>query len=129
VAASADGRWVYVGASPTLARFARELPVPPKPGGPVPPRPPAADTVAPTISRLALKRGRFRFRLSEAAMVRIAIERRRGQRRIVTRAGRAGLNRVRVKLPRGAVRARVVAIDAAGNRSRALTLRLRVARR
>ena len=131
VAANPDGRSVYVGSvlAGMLARFTRELPVPPGPS-PVPP-PPATDQVAPTISRLAHRQRRFRFMLSEPATVRITIDRRRkpARRRTITRPGSAGLNRLRVKLPRGAYRARFSAVDAAGNRSRTATLRFTVARR
>ena len=68
--------------------------------------------------------------LSEPATVRITIERRRKPargRRTLTRPGRAGLNRLRVRLRRGAYRARFTAVDAAGNRSRTATLKFRVA--
>ena len=131
--ASPDGRSLYVGTilSGTLARFTREQPAPPA-GPPSPPPPPATDRAAPTISRLALRHRRFRFVLSEPATVRITIERRRKPgrgRRTLTRPGRAGLNRLRVTLRRGAYRARFTAVDAAGNRSRTATLKFRVAAR
>jgi hypothetical protein len=101
----------------------------------VDPRP--TDRVAPALSRLRLRRakGVLRFRLSEAATVRVRVERRRGRRfRPATAAkrsaGEAGANRVKVatkRLRAGRYRLVVTAVDAAGNRS-VKRLKFRVAR-
>jgi hypothetical protein len=92
-----------------------------------------------TARAARVKRGTaFVFRLSEAARTTIVIERRRKRRfsKVVTltRARTvAGANRVaftgrvgRRALKRGAYRARLVATDAAGNRSRPVRLTFRV---
>jgi DNA-binding beta-propeller fold protein YncE len=80
----------------------------------------------------------FRYTLSEPARVRVAFQRRRAGRwrragRALTRAGKTGRNRLRFsgrigrrKLRAGAYRARFVATDAAGNRSRTATVRFRI---
>jgi 6-phosphogluconolactonase (cycloisomerase 2 family) len=127
VAVSPDGRTVYVTGyeSGTLARFTR-APAPPPP----PPKhdPPAKDTLAPTISgvRVTHRRSRaaVRFRLSEPATVTVKIG-----RRTITRVAKAGPNRLRVKLRAGRYRARLTAVDAAGNRSATTTARFRMPRR
>jgi len=109
------------------------------------------DRTRPVLSRLSLSRKRitlngrkrwtrFRFRLSERAAVTYAISRRsRGRyRRVVslTRPGSRGSNRKRFsrrigkrKLRLGTYRARLVATDAAGNRSRPKQVGFRVVRR
>jgi hypothetical protein len=99
VAVSPEGRSVYVGrfSGAAVARFARAQPQPPTPSAPPPPPTPPA-------------------------RVRIAIRRRRP----FTRSGHAGPNRVRVRLRPGRYRARVIAVDAAGNRSAARTIRFRI---
>lgn len=125
---------------------------PSNPGGPKRPgskadsgRPPVTqpgDTLAPTLSGLSFRRKRFRFRVSEAASVRVTISRRRhGRYRRVgsftIKHAAAGRNRVRFRgrlrirhrmrrLAAGRYRATLVAKDAAGNRSRARSVRLRV---
>jgi DNA-binding beta-propeller fold protein YncE len=176
VAVSPDGRSVYVASriSNSVSHFFRELEPPvteptPKTSDPTP----TGDTVAPIISELTLTnrrfraRGRrsgsrvpvgttFRYRLSEAATVRVAIERARPGRRsggrcakptrrlrrrpactrfvsagpALVRAAAAGANTLRFdgrRLPAGAYRARFTATDASGNRSRASVLRFRIA--
>lgn len=100
----------------------------PDPGDPLQPGPAAKDTQPPVLSRLARRKSRFRYTLSEAASVRIKIQRAvvvAGHRRwkttrTVVRTSRRGLNSVRVKVligKRGPYRALVRATDAAGNRS------------
>ena len=122
IAVSPEGRSVYTGSftGAAIARFTRAQAPPSIPS--LPPASPAADTLVPTISRIAFRNRRLRFRLSEPATVRVAIRRRRA----LTRTGRAGLNRLRVRLRPGAYRARLTAVDAAGNRSAAKTIRFRV---
>jgi DNA-binding beta-propeller fold protein YncE len=138
VAVSPDGSSVLVATafSSSVVRFARELPAPPAPPAPGPT--PAPDRVAPAISRVTLTKRRLRrtttvrFTLSEPAAVRVAIQRGRRVRRTVERPGAAGANRVRIArgaLRPGAYRARLVAVDAAGNRSAPVTVRFRVIRR
>jgi DNA-binding beta-propeller fold protein YncE len=156
VAVSADGRSVYVAAaqSDALAHFSRE-PVP----GPTPTTPttpdPAADMVAPRISGLTLTNRRFRarsgatrrsasrvpvgtkfrYRLSEAATVRVVIQRVLRARRVpirpaLAKAGRAGPNTLAFagrlggrRLRPGVYRARFTATDRSGNRSRPRSIR------
>jgi DNA-binding beta-propeller fold protein YncE len=108
VAVSPDGRSVYVASriSNSVSHFFRELEPPvteptPKPSDPTP----TADTVAPIISELTLTNRRFRargqrsgsrvpvgtafrYRLSEAATVRVAIERARPGRRSAGRCAK-----------------------------------------
>jgi hypothetical protein len=163
VAVSADGGSVYVAAaeSDAVAHFSRE-PVPgPTPTTPTTPDPtpttpaPTADTVAPVISRLSSTNRRFRtrrgaaagsgsrlpvgttfrYRLSEAATVRVVLERVRRGRRVpvrpgIVRAGRAGTNRLAFdgrlggrRLRPGVYRARFTATDPSGNRSRPRSIR------
>jgi DNA-binding beta-propeller fold protein YncE len=124
VAVSPEGRSVYAGAydGAAVARFTRAPAPTPQPPPPAPSQPPVADTLAPTISRLGFRNRRLRITLSEPATVRVAIRR----RRTLTHTGHAGLNRLRVKLRPGAYRARVTAVDAAGNRSQARTIRFRI---
>jgi DNA-binding beta-propeller fold protein YncE len=130
VAVSPDGKEVLVGTAfgSAVVRFARELPAPavPKPPGARP------DTTAPAITRLAVTGRRLRYTLSERAAVTIKVARCRKAcrvKRTLTRAGVAGANRVRIKLRPGRYRARLVAADAAGNRSARATIRFRVRRR
>jgi Tol biopolymer transport system component len=104
----------------------------------------ARDTVAPVLSRVRLSRRRFRavrgtllrLRSSEAATLTIRVSRvgRRGRtRRVGTLSRRIAAGAVRVRIGRrigrratlrpGRYRLRVVASDAAGNRSRAVVRR------
>jgi hypothetical protein len=95
-----------------------------------------ADRVKPRISRLRASVRRrvptFRFRLSEAARVRLVVQ--RAKRRVtigrpLVRRARAGANRLvfgKRRLAAGGYRVRVVATDASGNRSAARTVRFRV---
>jgi hypothetical protein len=102
----------------------------------------ALDDIAPAISSVSLRGTRVRFRLSEAARVRFAIQRRSGGRRLgsFVRAASAGRNTVRfagrlrlrghaVSLAPGRYRLTLVATDPAGNRSAARRVRFRVVRR
>jgi plastocyanin len=96
-----------------------------------------ADAAAPLVRLMrATFRGRSRLllsvRLNERSTVHVGL-RRRGAKRSLTRrfAGRQGTNRLRLStrgLRRGRYRLRVVAVDAAGNRSRARTRTLVVKR-
>ena len=118
--------------------------VPPAGGNPSPP--PAADTTAPALSDVSLSRTRFRvarrstalsasagttlrFSLSEAARVRISVQRRRAGRfvrvGVLRRSAPAGHSGVaftgrlgRRALRPGRHRLRITAVDAAGNASR-----------
>jgi Tol biopolymer transport system component len=93
------------------------------------PRPPAADTTAPALTRLQAipKRSRIRFRVSEAADVRLVVRRRGARARTVTLQALAGANTARVRLrARGRYRVTAVATDAAGNRSPARQIGFRV---
>jgi hypothetical protein len=99
----------------------------------------AADTLAPVLGTLRRAKGRIRFGLSEAASVRIQIQRAvivRGHKRwrttsTLVRRGVKGKNAVRipkVAAKRGAYRAVARATDAAGNRSAVRRLAFRVKR-
>jgi hypothetical protein len=103
---------------------------------PVPPAISARDTKAPVLSRLARVKARLRYRLSEAASVRIRIERqvvKAGHKRwrtvqTLVRSSRAGRNSIRIKALAGAhgrYRALARATDAAGNRSAVRRLEFR----
>ena len=128
ITVSPDGRSVFVGSlfSSALAHFSRARFVPGKPKLPVA----HPDTTAPAISRVKVsgrRRITLRYTLSEPATVKVVFCRKacRAQRR----SARAGVNRLRTKLRRGSYRARLVATDAAGNRSARATVRFRVRRR
>jgi hypothetical protein len=111
------------------------------PPGPGPTPAPAPDRTAPAITglRLAARRVAVRLSLSEAASVRVVIERRLPGRRArfrrvaaLTKAGKAGANRLALPaaLARrlragGRFRVTVVATDAAGNRSARSRLNVR----
>ena len=101
-----------------------------------------ADTVAPVIRSLRATRARLRYILSERARVTVAVKRvvkRGGHVRLRTigslkRRGTEGANTLRLRVNRRALRpGRYVAViratDAAGNRSKAHAIRLRVGRR
>ncbi|MBA3301433.1 MAG: hypothetical protein H0T15_06140 [Thermoleophilaceae bacterium] len=122
--------------------------VPPVGTGEVPPDPgagPSRDTVAPTISgarvrRSAKKGAGVHFRLSEAATVKVTIERkvrRRGHSRL-KRVGsvqrKLGSGSQRIALGRsarkpGAYKLTLRAADSAGNRSKAVALAFKVPRK
>ena len=91
----------------------------------------AGDEVAPVISSAKLRKRRLTYTLSEAAKVRVKIQRKAGRRwrtlRTVTIAGRPGANGKRLaKLPRrGKLRVVLTATDAVGNASAELTVRPR----
>jgi plastocyanin len=95
-----------------------------------------ADSTAPLVQLVrSTFRGRsvrLNVRLSEASAIHVGL-RRRGSRKAITRkfAGRQGVNALRIStrgMRRGRYRLRVVAVDAAGNRSRARTRTLVVRR-
>ncbi len=85
--------------------------------------PPPADSDAPRITRARVARGVLALRLSEAARLRVVVQRARGGRwrtlRVVRRAAAGGSVRVRLGRLRSAGRHRVAitATDDAGNRS------------
>ena len=85
----------------------------------------ACDTSAPAVKRVRLAGASVRFRLSEAATVRLRIEKRKNGRyvkvRTLTSSGTAGKNSVALgrALPAGRYRVTAVATDAAGNASAA----------
>ena len=82
------------------------------------------DTTPPAFLSASVRRATLRFRLSEAATVKITIRRGKTKPRRLTRAGKAGANTVTLrKLARGRYRVTLVATDAAGNVSRPRTLR------
>ncbi|MCW2992378.1 MAG: lieA [Solirubrobacterales bacterium] len=96
---------------------------------------PASDTLAPTFLSASLKGRTLRFKLSEAASVRVRVQRRAcatvaGKRRCRMRAYRTvsvaavkGANRTALKaLPHGAYRLVLTATDAAKNHSKARRL-------
>jgi uncharacterized delta-60 repeat protein len=92
------------------------------------PAPPAADTVAPRITRLRVVRRQLRFRLSEPARVRVTIRRGRRVARLAL-DGRAGRNRARLRrLKPGRYRVIARPVDAAGNAGRARVTRFSRAR-
>lgn len=137
------------------AAYVEPLPPPPRPSRPAKPRAPAgpsvpADTVAPAIRSLkALFRGRrvsgIRLRLTEPSRLHITLTKRcrrhsghckpRRPYRVLDKQGRRGLTVVRFPradgrlLWRGAARLRLIAIDAAGNRSAITRLPVRRPRR
>jgi len=75
----------------------------------------ATDKIAPKLSRLALRRGKVTFRLSEAA--RVTVKAGRVKRTVHARAGRTTLQLKGVR--GGRVRLKVSVVDAAGNRAAA----------
>jgi hypothetical protein len=108
--------------------------------------PEPSDTTAPVLTRVRVDRGRgpraavLRFRVSEAAQLRVVVKRRRGGRYVragvLRRAVVAGPGRVRLprrvggrRLAAGRHRLVVSAADAAGNRSAPRRLGLVIARR
>ena len=93
----------------------------------------ACDTTKPLVAGLTIKRNKsIRFRLSEAATVKLRVERKRGGkfRRVkgLTVTGHAGLNKVslRKKLKVGRYRLVASATDANGNAARRVTKKLRL---
>jgi hypothetical protein len=90
----------------------------------------SADTTAPTLAATTLSKGTLSYTLSEPALVYIRVQtaaKAVRAARLVRKRGRRGTNRVRLG-PVGAGRYRIVAVDAAGNRSRTKTIVLRARR-
>ena len=84
------------------------------------------------------RKATLRYTLSEAAKVKVSISRKGKRRRLGTlrQRGKAGRNKIRFsaklgrrKLRPGSYRARIVATDATGKRSKPVTLKFRVTRR
>ena len=91
----------------------------------------ASDTLVPRVSSVRAASSRLTVRLSEDATVVLAVRRGGRSVRTVQFKGRRGANRFSLKgrgLRAGRYTVRVVAIDAAGNESRASTARLRITR-
>ena len=95
-----------------------------------PPPTPPADTTAPGITATTISKGRLRFTCSERALVRIVVQRKKGKRFVRAAAtaiiARHGRNTVTLPGKPRHNKARVVltATDAAGNRAKALTLKV-----
>jgi hypothetical protein len=93
---------------------------------------PRADRTAPVVRRvrLATRRGAriASFSVTEASRVTLRVKRGRRVTRTIVRRARRGINRVTTRRPlrRGRYTLVVVAVDAAGNRSRPVTRRFRV---
>src|SRR5215208_823893 len=129
-------------------------PVPPPPPPPPPPLPGGGDTTAPVITGAKLKPTRFlagkkvrkakggkpavgaklRFALSERGAISVRIEKRKSGRRKGTlrKAGVPGRNTVKItgrlkgkKLKPGPYRLKLTVKDAAGNKSKATTIKFR----
>lgn len=135
----AGSSWTDGGSTPCHGPGGAPLPSPPPPA----PAPPATDRTRPVITGLRARPRRFkrhtvlRFRLSEAAKVRIGIAHIRRYRRIgrVVTTAQAGANRRRLgrkvdgkRLRPGLYVARAVARDAAGNYSSPKKVRFRIVR-
>jgi Trypsin len=146
--------WVPAFAGWIVQTVGTQPPASPPGGQPSPPvvqppvvRPPAADGIAPVLSRAKLAKARIRagrrttlsFRLSEASVVTATVLRKTGRRlkpilRVPFGAGagtvkRGFAARVRSKpLARGRYVLRLVAVDTAGNRSKAASVAFRVVR-
>lgn len=85
------------------------------------------DRTAPKVRRVRLRARSLRFRLSEAATVRVTISRRGRVIRRLKVKGRRGANSVRLRrLRRGKYRVRLTARDAAGNFAAVVARRARV---
>lgn len=99
----------------------------PAPGSAVPPAQAGNDTTAPAVTAVSVTRSRrLRFVLSEPARVAITVRRGRRVVRRLVRPGVAGRNVVSLSRPkRGRYAVSVVATDAAGLRSRTVTVRSR----
>jgi streptogramin lyase len=116
--------WVSLEQGQKIGRITGVTPPPAQPGGK-----PAGDRTAPAVSRLSARRSKVRFRLSEKAGVRITIKRRGRRAKVIRRKAKAGRNAIAFRrLTRGRYRVSVIAKDAAGNKSRARSVRLRVKR-
>ena len=97
----------------------------------------AADRTAPVVTKAAVKRRRLSFTLSEVARITVVFQQssktkgKLGKRATRTLIGKRGANALRVasKLLKGRYRITIVAVDAAGNRSKAVMLKSRVVRR
>jgi len=93
---------------------------------------PPADTTAPALSRLRVLKGRLKFTSSERALVRIVVRKRAKNSkkfRVAARTAmlaRVGANSFRLPAHPKHRRARVTltATDAAGNRAKAVTVRV-----
>ena len=81
------------------------------------------DRTAPKLTQVKLTRAKLTYKISEAATVKITVQRKQGKRyvtaRRLTKAGRAGANSVALQLRPGHYRVLVDAVDLAGNRASA----------
>jgi hypothetical protein len=87
---------------------------------------PGPDTVAPLVTKLRIGHRRIvRFTLSEAAKVTLRVTRPHRRALVVQRSVGAGSRSIRLRhaLPRGRFTIKLLAVDAAGNRSAAAILR------
>jgi hypothetical protein len=144
-----DGRTRVLGTAPDLGAFEAPTPAAPPtapaaapadqgaPAGAVPAASlPALDVTAPVLSAVRVKRGKtIRYGVSEVARVTIQLARRttkKHYRRVatLTRTAHSGGNTTKLikRLKRGAYRATLTARDAAGNKSRQVTVKFTVVR-
>lgn len=91
------------------------------------------DVTRPRLTKVRLVRGRLIATLSEAARLRVVVQRKRGTRfarvgKVVTLRAKRNVNRLALRLPKRAGRYRLVitAVDTAGNRSATKRIALRV---
>jgi hypothetical protein len=123
--------WVSLEQGKKIGRITGVTPPPAQPSGKPGGKPGGAkgDRTAPAIIRLSARRTKLRFRLSEKAGVRITIKRKGRKAKVIRRKAKVGRNVVRYRrLARGRYRVSVIAKDAAGNKSRARSVRLKVKR-
>jgi PKD domain len=95
--------------------------------------PPAKDRLAPIFTSLSATKKEVTFSLSEPAKVSVRVERAKGKRWIKVKtattaqaAGKRAVSLKKLKLGKGSYRVTVTAVDAAGNKSKARTIRFRV---
>jgi hypothetical protein len=95
--------------------------------------PPAKDRLAPSFKSLSASKKAVKFSLSEPAKVSVRVERAKGKRWIKVKAattaqtaGKRSVSLKKLRLGKGAYRATVTAVDAAGNKSKPRTIRFRV---
>jgi hypothetical protein len=115
------GRVVFTGFGP-----ASQDPYGTMPQGETAPAAPS-DRTSPRVTRVRVRSGLLRFKLSEAAMVRVDVLRGSGVVRRLTLHAAPGVNSVALRVLRpGVYRLVVLATDRAGNAARALSMRVRI---